>query len=85
MNNLTNPDGINVPGWVCDDPQRKTVISKIITVRFDLAMNEFQAHGAEASVRAVRRRTLNRHHDLEFFGQLPACIAATEACAGEHL
>ena len=59
-------------------------MSEIITVGLDLAKNVFQVHGADSVGRAVLRRTLNRHHVLEFFGQLPACIVAMEACGSAH-
>ena len=59
-------------------------MSEIITVGLDLAKNVFQAHGADASGRAVLRKKLRRHQVLEFFGQLPACVVAMEACGGAH-
>ena len=59
-------------------------MSEIITVGLDLAKNVFQAHGADASGKAVLRKKLRRHKVLEFFGQLPACIVAMEACGGAH-
>ena len=59
-------------------------MSDIITVGLDLAKNVFQAHGADASGRAVLRKKLRRHQVLEFFGQLPACVVAMEACGGAH-
>jgi hypothetical protein len=59
-------------------------MSEIITVGLDLAKNVFQAHGADASGRAVLRKKLSRHQVLEFFGQLPACVVAMEACVGAH-
>jgi hypothetical protein len=43
---VTSPDGIAVPRWVCEDPQRKAVVSDITTVGLDLAKNVFQVHGA---------------------------------------
>jgi transposase len=59
-------------------------MSEILTVGLDLAKNVFQAHGADASGRAVLRKKLRRHQVLEFFGQLPACVVAMEACGGAH-
>ena len=59
-------------------------MSNIITVGLDLAKNVFQANGADASGRAVLRKKLRRHQVLEFFGQLPACVVAMEACGGAH-
>ena len=65
------PDGINVPRWVCDDPQRKAVMSEIITVGLDpladrLAKNVFvafgassiQMHGVDGAGRAVLPKKL---------------------------
>jgi transposase len=59
-------------------------MSEIITVGLDLAKNVFQVHGADASGRAVLRKKLRRHQVLEFFGQMPACVVAMEACGGAH-
>ena len=55
---------------------------EITTVGLDLAKNVFQAHGADASGRAVLRKKLRRDQVLAFFAQLPACLVAMEACAG---
>lgn len=59
-------------------------MSEIITVGLDLAKNVFQVHGAEGTGRAVLRKKLRRAQVLEFFGQLPACVVAMEACGGAH-
>ncbi|SIS95514.1 Transposase [Paracoccus saliphilus] len=59
-------------------------MSEIITVGLDLAKNVFQAHGADASGRAVLRKKLRRAQVLEFFSQLPACVVAMEVCGGAH-
>ncbi|SOC21838.1 hypothetical protein SAMN05877831_12516 [Rhodobacter maris] len=59
-------------------------MSEIITVGLDLAKNVFQAHGADASGRSVLRRKLRRDQVLAFFGQLPPCVVAMEACGGSH-
>ncbi|MEO7380578.1 MAG: IS110 family transposase [Paracoccaceae bacterium] len=59
-------------------------MSEIITVGLDLAKNVFQAHGADASGRAVLRKRLRRDQVLAFFGQLEPCIVAMEACGGSH-
>ena len=73
-----------MPRWVCNDPQRRAVLSEIITVGLDLAKNVFQVHGADASGRAVLRKKLRRDQVLLFFSQLPTCIVAMEACGGAH-
>jgi hypothetical protein len=36
-------DGIDVPGRICDDPQRRTVMTEIMMVGVDLAKNVFHA------------------------------------------
>lgn len=59
-------------------------MSEIITVGLDLAKNVFQAHGADASGRAVLRKKLRRDQVVAFFGQLPPCVVAMEACGGAH-
>jgi transposase len=59
-------------------------MSEIITAGLDLAKNVFQAHGADASGRAVLRKKLRRDQVLAFFGQIPACVVAMEACGGAH-
>lgn len=59
-------------------------MSEIVTVGLDLAKNVFQAHGADASGRAMLRKKLRRHQVFELFGQLPPCVVAMEACGGAH-
>ena len=59
-------------------------MSEINTVGLDLAKNVFQAHGADASGRAVLRKKLRRDQVLEFFGRLPSCVVAMEACGCAH-
>ena len=59
-------------------------MAEITTVGLDLAKNVFQAHGADASGRAVFRKKLRRDQVLGFFAQLPACVVAMEACGGAH-
>jgi len=46
-------------------------MSEIVKVGLDVAKNVFQAHGADASGRAVRRDQI-----LEFFGRLSPCVFA---------
>jgi transposase len=58
-------------------------MSKIITVGPDLA-KDVQAHGADASWRAVLRKKLRRDQVLAFFSQLQPCVVAMEACGGAH-
>lgn len=55
-------------------------MGEVSTVGLDLAKMIFQAHGADASGGVVFRRTLRRAKVLEFFGRLPPCGVAMEAC-----
>ena len=59
-------------------------MAEMTTVGLDLAKNVFQAHGADASGRAVLRKKLRRDQVLAFFAQLPRCVVAMEACGGAH-
>ncbi len=59
-------------------------MSEMTTVGLDLAKNVFQAHGADASGRAVLRKKLRRDKVLAFFSQSRSCIVAMEACGGER-
>ena len=59
-------------------------MSEVITVGLDLAKNVFQAHGADASGRAVLRKKLRRDQVLASFGELRPCLVAMEACGGAH-
>lgn len=59
-------------------------MSEIITVGLDLAKNVFQVHGADGTGRSLLRKKLRRAQVLEFFGQLPSCVVAMEACGGAH-
>lgn len=59
-------------------------MSEIIMVGLELGKNVFHAHGADASGRAVLRKKLRRNQGFEFFGRLPVCIVAMEACGGAY-
>ena len=59
-------------------------MAEITTVGLDLAKNVFQAHAADAFGRAVLRKRLRRDQILDFFGRLPPCVVAMEACGGAH-
>ena len=59
-------------------------MSEIITVGLDLAKTVFQVHGADGSGQPVVHKKLRRAQVLEFFGQLPSCVVAMEACGGAH-
>ncbi|MCP5076230.1 MAG: transposase, partial [Rhodobacteraceae bacterium] len=55
---------------------------EITTVGLDLAKSVFQVHGSDGAGRAVLRKKLRRAQVLEFFGKLPSCVVAMEACGG---
>lgn len=59
-------------------------MSEITTVGLDMAKNVFQVHGADVSGHGVLRKKLRRDQVLAFFGQLPRCVVAMEACGGAH-
>ena len=59
-------------------------MTDVVIIGVDLAKNVFQAHGADASGRAVLRKKLRRDQVLDFFGRLPPCVVAMEACGGAH-
>ncbi|SEC03047.1 IS110 family transposase [Rhodobacter sp. 24-YEA-8] len=57
---------------------------EITTVGLDLAKNVFRVHGADAFGRALLRKRLRRDQVLDFFGGLPHCVVAMEACGVAH-
>ncbi|NGM24422.1 IS110 family transposase [Roseomonas stagni] len=57
---------------------------KITTIGLDIAKRAFQAHGVDASGRAVLRRKLGRSEVLGFFRALPPCLVGIEACGSAH-
>ena len=59
-------------------------MSEITTVGLDLAKNVFQVHGADTRGSVVLRKKLRRAQVLEFFGKVPPCLVAMEACGGAH-
>ena len=56
----------------------------VTTVGIDLAKNVFSVHGVDAHGKAVLKKTLSRGKLLEFFANLPPCLAGMEACGGAH-
>src|ERR1700744_2598755 len=59
-------------------------MSEVSTIGLDIAKQVFQAHGADASGRAVFRKKLTRTKLIEFFRSQPQCVVALEACGGAH-
>ncbi len=54
------------------------------TIGLDIAKRVFQAHGADASGKAVLRRKLQRAEVLTFFAAMPPCLVGIEACSTAH-
>jgi transposase len=59
-------------------------VAEASTIGLDIAKRVFQAHGADATGRAVFRKRLTRTKLLEFFASQPPCVVALEACGGAH-
>jgi transposase len=57
---------------------------EVITIGLDIAKRVFQAHGVDATGRAVVRRRLGRAEVLDFFQALPPCLVGIEACGTAH-
>ncbi len=57
---------------------------EITTIGLDIAKRVFQAHGADATGKAVVRRKLQRAEVLTFFASLPRCLVGIEACSTAH-
>jgi transposase len=57
---------------------------EITTIGLDIAKRVFQAHGADASGKAVLRRKLQRAEVLIFFAAMPPCLVGIEACSTAH-
>jgi transposase len=60
------------------------IMIEVRTIGLDLAKNVFQVHGADASGAVVFRKQLRRGQVLKFFGGLPRCLVAMEACGSSH-
>jgi len=56
----------------------------ISTIGLDLAKNVFQAHGARSDGSVAFSRKIPRAKPLAFFGSLPKCRVAMEACGSAH-
>lgn len=59
-------------------------MSEVRTIGLDLAKNVFQVHGADETGAVVFRKQLRRGQVLKFFGGLPRCLVAMEACGSSH-
>jgi len=56
----------------------------IATIGLDLAKNIFQVHGIDREGNIAVQRSLRRSDVANFFGKLPPCLVAIEACATAH-
>ncbi len=59
-------------------------MSEVRTIGLDLAKIVFQVHGADETDAVVFRKQLRRSQVLKFFGGLPRCLVAMEACGSAH-
>ena len=59
-------------------------MSEVRTIGLDLAKSVFQVHGADETGAVVFRKQLRRGQVLKFFGDLPQCLVAMEACGSSH-
>jgi transposase len=57
---------------------------EMTTIGLDIAKRVFQAHGVDASGKAVLRRKLGRAEVLGFFKGLSPCLVGIEACGTAH-
>lgn len=57
---------------------------EVTTIGLDIAKRVFQAHGVNASGRAVLRRKLGRSEVIDFFRALQPCLIGVEACGTAH-
>lgn len=55
-----------------------------ITIGLDIAQSVFQNHGEDEQGRVVVQKRLGRKGMISFFGKLPPCVVALEACGTSH-
>jgi transposase len=67
-----------------ETPTEEASVSEVNIIGLDIAKNVFQAHGADASGRALFSRKITLTKLLEFFAGQPRCTVALEACGGAH-
>src|SRR3712207_7611253 len=79
-------DGVDAPRRhlgakvvVSTDHLKEASVGQASTIGLDIAKRVFQAHGADATGRAVFRKRLVRAKVLEFFAAQPPCVVALEA------
>jgi transposase len=59
-------------------------LKTVTRVGVDLAKNVIQVHAVDARGEVVAARALRRGAVLAFFGKLPPCVVAMEACSSSH-
>lgn len=59
-------------------------MNDLALVGIDLGKHSFHVHGQDRGGRELFHKKLTRTQLGAFFGNLPACIVAMEACAGAH-
>ena len=59
-------------------------LKTVTRVGVDLAKNVIQVHAVDAEGEVVAARALRRGAVLSFFGKLPPCMVAMEACSSAH-
>src|SRR5688572_5859182 len=63
---------------------RRPTMAEVNTIGLDIGKRVLQAHGADATGRAVLQRKLRREEVPAFFAELPACLVGMEACTTAH-
>ena len=58
--------------------------SSVTRVGLDLAKRVLRVHAVDATGSVVIARSVNRRTLLKFFGALPRCLVAMEACSCAH-
>lgn len=59
-------------------------MDQVIRIGLDTSKSVFQLHGVDRAERTVLTRKLTRTRMLAFFGRLPPCLVALEACGASH-
>jgi len=60
------------------------MFSSVTRIGLDLAKHVFQVHAIDASGVVIVAKAVRRGKLLEFFGALPRCVVAMEACSTAH-
>lgn len=59
-------------------------MNAISLIGIDLGKHSFHLHAQDKAGREVLRKKLSKPQMMRFFGNLPSCTVAMEACAGSH-